>query len=154
MATPSNAVDEAAELLRNRISELEDELTKLKRALTNLTGRAGGRRGPGRPRGSTSSSRSSSGRRRRRRSGGTRADQAVKHVTESPGITASQIAERMKIKPNYLYRVLSDLQAEGKVRKDGRAYHPTAAGSRAANSGSSGGGSSSGSASSSSSSAS
>jgi DNA-binding HxlR family transcriptional regulator len=30
----------------------------------------------------------------------------------------------MKIKPNYLYRVLADLEQEGRVRKDGRAYHP------------------------------
>ena len=33
----------------------------------------------------------------------------------------------MKIKPNYLYRVLAELQKEGRVRKDGRAYHPAAA---------------------------
>jgi DNA-binding IclR family transcriptional regulator len=56
--------------------------------------------------------------------GGTRADQAVKLVTENPGISASDIAKRMKIKPNYLYRVLADLEQEGRVRKDGRAYHP------------------------------
>ena len=30
----------------------------------------------------------------------------------------------MKIKPNYLYRVLAELEKEGKVRKEGRAYHP------------------------------
>jgi hypothetical protein len=29
----------------------------------------------------------------------------------------------MKIKPNYLYRVLAELEKEGKVRKDGRAHH-------------------------------
>ena len=32
----------------------------------------------------------------------------------------------MKIKPNYLYRVLGELEKDGKVRKDGRAYHPVA----------------------------
>ncbi len=31
----------------------------------------------------------------------------------------------MKIKPNYLYRVLGELEKEGKVRKEGRAYHAT-----------------------------
>ncbi len=31
----------------------------------------------------------------------------------------------MKIKPNYLYRVLGDLQKEKRVRKDGRKYYPT-----------------------------
>ena len=28
----------------------------------------------------------------------------------------------MKIKPNYLYRVLGDLQKEGRVKKSGRKY--------------------------------
>ena len=30
----------------------------------------------------------------------------------------------MKIKPNYLYRVLGDLEKEGRVKKDGRQYYP------------------------------
>jgi DNA-binding IscR family transcriptional regulator len=48
----------------------------------------------------------------------------VKIVTSNPGITASEIAKRMKIKPNYLYRVMGDLQKDGQVRKKGRGYHP------------------------------
>ena len=48
----------------------------------------------------------------------------MKLISAKPGITASEIARELKIKPNYMYRVLSDLQKEGKVRKDGRAYHP------------------------------
>ena len=47
----------------------------------------------------------------------------MKLVAANPGISASEIAEQMKIKPNYLYRVLAELEKEGKVRKDGRAYH-------------------------------
>ena len=124
---PSNTVDEAASLIRERIRELDAERTQLERALASLTGGRQGRRGPGRPRGSTSSG-SAPGRRRRRR-GGTRADQAVKLVEANPGISASEIAKEMKIKPNYLYRVLGDLEKEGRVRKDGRAYHPAASSS-------------------------
>jgi hypothetical protein len=30
----------------------------------------------------------------------------------------------MKIKPNYLYRVLSDLEKQKKVKKKGRTYRP------------------------------
>jgi DNA-binding HxlR family transcriptional regulator len=30
----------------------------------------------------------------------------------------------MKIKPNYLYRVLGDLEKEGRVKKKGRQYYP------------------------------
>jgi sugar-specific transcriptional regulator TrmB len=116
MATVSSAVDQAANLLKERIEELEGELQKLQRALANLTDGRQGRRGPGRPRGSTGTTR------RRRRRGGTRADQAVKIVEANPGISASEIAKEMKIKPNYLYRVLGDLQKEGRVRKSGRKY--------------------------------
>ncbi len=61
---------------------------------------------------------------RRRRRGGTRADQAVELITSQPGISASDVAKTMKIKPNYLYRVLGDLEKEGRVKKDGRNYFP------------------------------
>jgi DNA invertase Pin-like site-specific DNA recombinase len=119
--SPANTVDEAVGLIRGRIKELDSERAKLERALASLTGGREGRRGPGRPRGSTAAA---APRRRRRRRGGTRADQAVKLITENPGISASEIAKQMRIKPNYLYRVLAELEKEGKVRKDGRAYHP------------------------------
>jgi DNA invertase Pin-like site-specific DNA recombinase len=119
--TPSNTVDAAAALIRERLRELDAERAQLERALSSLTGGRQGRRGPGRPRGSTAAA----PRRRRRRRGGTRSDQAVRLIEKNPGISASEIAKQMRIKPNYLYRVLGELQAEGKVRKDGRTYHPT-----------------------------
>jgi transposase-like protein len=112
----SNVLDEARTLVERRLKELDQERARLERALADLTGGRVGRRRPGRPKGS--------GRGRRRRRGSTRADQAVKIVTENPGITASEIAKQMKIKPNYLYRVMGDLQKERKVRKRGRGYHP------------------------------
>jgi DNA-binding MarR family transcriptional regulator len=49
----------------------------------------------------------------------------VKLVEQNPGISASDIAKQMKIKPNYLYRVLGELEKEGRVSKKGREYHPT-----------------------------
>ena len=63
-------------------------------------------------------------RRRRKRRGGTRADQAVELIGGQPGISASDVAKQMKIKPNYLYRVLGDLEKEGRVKKEGRKYFP------------------------------
>jgi len=120
----SDAVKDAANLLRQRLRELDAERAKVERALASLTDGSEGRRGPGRPRGtSNGSGASASGRRRRRRRGGTRADQALKLIAENPGIGASEVAKRMGIKPNYMYRVLADLEKEGRVRKDGRAYH-------------------------------
>jgi len=119
MAEDKNVLDKARALIEDRLKELEEERKRLERALSNLKGE---RRGPGRPRGSSSAAKSGSGKRRRRRRGGTRADHALKAVKESPGITASEIATKLKIKPNYVYRVMSDLTEDGKVTKDGRGY--------------------------------
>ena len=125
MTTSSNVVDEAAGLLRARLDELDSERAKLERALASLTDGREGKRGPGRPRGSSRTGAPSSGRRRRRRRGGTRAEQAEKLIADNPGIGASEIAKQLGIKPNYMYRVLTDLQKDGKVTKDGRAYTAT-----------------------------
>jgi predicted HTH transcriptional regulator len=125
MAPTDTAMDQAAAILKERLRELDSERAKVERALANLTEGREGRRGPGRPRGSrnataTPSPRAGAKRRGRRRS--TRADQAVRLVKSNPGITASQIAQRMRIKPNYMYRVLGDLQKDGRLKKNGRAY--------------------------------
>ena len=116
---PSDVLDQARSLIEERIKELDSERKSLERTLNDITGGRVGRRGPGRPRGSTS--RRTSGRKRGRRRS-TRADQAVKTVKANPGITASEIAKKMKIQPNYVYRVMGDLQKQGKVSKKGRGY--------------------------------
>jgi hypothetical protein len=64
-------------------------------------------RGPGRPRGT-----------------GGRAQEALKLVHKHPGITIGEMAKRMKIQANYLYRVLPHLEKEGKIRKRDKGYHP------------------------------
>ena len=113
MPQGSNTVDRARSLLEQRRGELRDELRQIEKAISGL---GGSRRGPGRPRGS-------GGRRRRRRGG--RADQAVKLIKENPGIGVSELGKKMRLKaPNYLYRVLPDLEKEGKIKKKGRGYHP------------------------------
>lgn len=132
MPSTSNALDEALDLVKRRLAELDEERQRLERALAELGGNITTRR-PGRPRGSgrgpgrppkAASSTATGPRKRRRRRGGTRADQAVKLVEQNPGISASEIAKQMKIKPNYLYRVLGELEKEGRVAKKGREYHP------------------------------
>lgn len=126
MPPTNNVLDEARQLVERRLADLEEERKRLERALAELGGKAS-RRGPGRPRGSSSKAAkatSSGPRRRRKRRGGTRADQAVKLIESQPGISASDVAKTMKIKPNYLYRVLGDLEKEGRVKKDGRQYYP------------------------------
>jgi hypothetical protein len=87
------------------------------------------RRGPGRPRGSTTKRRGrppGSGRKTatRRRRTGTRADQALALIKQNPGITVSDIAKRMGIRQNYLYRVTQELQKRRLVRRRDGGFHP------------------------------
>jgi hypothetical protein len=137
----------------SELKPLVDEyqrLTEAAAALEKVGGSAlativPGRRGPGRPRGSgrkaTVPSGKTSGRKpgrpaakparaaTKRRAGrgtgsGTRAAEALSFVTGQPGITIPELAAKMGIKQNYLYRVLPGLEKEGKVKKDGRGWHP------------------------------
>ena len=98
------------------------------------------RRGPGRPRSSSpgaaaatataaptakrTSSRTGGGRRGRPKGGGKRAVEALSHITAQPGITIPELASKMRIKQNYLYRVLPTLQKAGSVVKRGKGWHP------------------------------
>jgi hypothetical protein len=101
------------------------------------------RRGPGRPRGSVNRKTSAAataapakpgrkkagrppGRKRagRRKGSGTRAAEALSFVQGQPGITIPELAAKMGIKQNYLYRVLPGLEQEKKVNKQGRGWHP------------------------------
>ena len=66
---------------------------------------------------------STRGRGRPRGTGG-RAQEALKLVHMHPGITLAEMAKRMKIQANYLYRVLPQLEKDGKVKKRDKGYHP------------------------------
>jgi hypothetical protein len=121
-------VDSTVKEIDVRLKQLKEEVDRLEAARSALIGV---RRGPGRPRGSgatSSTRRRSSGRRpgrpRGRRSGGTRATQALELVRQRPGITIPEIAENLKIEPNYLYRVMPRLVADGQVTRDGQGWHP------------------------------
>jgi len=115
-------------------------------ARASVAAAVSGRRGPGRPRGSgkkraaaaTATARTrtaakpkrkaarATGRRRagHRKGSGTRAVEALALVKGQPGITIPELAAKMGIKQNYLYRVLPGLESEGKVTKRGRGWHP------------------------------
>ena len=97
MPRVSNTVDKARTLLERRLRELDDERTAGRGAhrRPRQERQARARAGRAAPAGT------------RRRRGGTRADQAVKIISENPGITVSELGKKMKLKrPNYLYRVL------------------------------------------------
>src|SRR3954454_2008162 len=113
----------------NRLKELRplhEEYLKLENAQEALSGVDQARgRGPGRPPGSTSRAASGNGRRRRRRrSCGTRAAQALDVVRQNPGISVSELGDKLGVtQKNYLYRVMANLQDDGAVRKEGRGFH-------------------------------
>lgn len=135
-------IDAAVQDIDNRLSELRSEEQKLVAARSALTG--GTRRGPGRPAGDGTVSATTTtraprtgrgpGRPRGRRGGNTRAKQALTLVRSRPGITIPQIASALRIEPNYLYRVMPRLIADGEVKRVGQGWHP-AGGNAAADKG-------------------
>ena|SRR5947209_5458347 len=116
-------VDATVRDIDNRLQALKEEVGRLEAARTALLGT---RRRPGRPAGAATTPRRGRrpGRPRGRRGGNTRARQTFELVQSQPGITIPQIAEAMKIEPNYLYRVLPKLVADGQVRRDGKGWYP------------------------------
>jgi len=152
-------LDEKRLEITNRLKELKplvEEYTRLEAAAAALAGVGGatssstatvtlGRRGPGRPRGSSNTKKAvaataapaaaapkaaaKAGRPAKRRAGrrkgsGTRAAEARSFVQGQPGITIPELAAKMGIKQNYLYRVLPGLEQENKVEKKGRGWYP------------------------------
>lgn len=122
MTSESNVLEEARDLIKRRLSDLDEERKRLERALADIGGSV---RRRGRPRGSRSTG-GGSGKRRRSRKGGTRAEHALELIKANPGMSAGEIAKKLGIKPNYMYRVMAELQKDGLVNKQGRGYHATA----------------------------
>jgi hypothetical protein len=124
-------LDEKRSEIGARLKELKplvEEYRRLEAAAAALDGvpqkataaaSASRARGPAKRRSSNGS-----GRRGRPKGSGTRGAEALALVKESPGITIPELAEKMGIKQNYLYRVLPGLADDGLVAKDGRGWHP------------------------------
>jgi predicted HTH transcriptional regulator len=110
-----SVVKQARDLLSVRLTELDKEKRQVERAMEAL-GPASNGSGPA----------PAKARRvkRRKRQGGTRLEEARTLIERTPGITAGEIAKQMRIKPNYLYRVVAQLEKDGVVRKSGRQLFP------------------------------
>jgi len=139
-------LDEKRKEITDRLKELKplvDEYHRLEAAAGALAGvggsavasaRAAVKRGPGRPRGAASKTATKTTARKarkpakrragRRKGSGTRAAEALTLVQGQPGITIPELAAKMGIKQNYLYRVLPGLEQEKKVTKKGRGWYP------------------------------
>ena len=96
------------------LKPLHDEYLTLQKAREALDGVDRPRRGAS-PR---------KGRRGRPRGSGGTSNRALEAIRKNPGITVSELARELKMRhPNYLYRVLPQLEAQGAVRKDGKGWH-------------------------------
>ncbi len=113
------------EELRPQVEEFR-RLEAAQRALEGVSDTAGESPAPrrGRAKRSAAGTRNGNGRRGRPKGSGTRAAEALQIVTDNPGITIPDMAQKMGIQQNYLYRVLPGLEQDGKVRKDGRGWFP------------------------------
>lgn len=122
-------LDDKKREINDRLKELKplvDEYNRLEAAKAALDGVGADSPAPSRRRRAASSGSPGNGRRRRGRprGSGTRATQALELVKGNPGISIPEIAEKMEIQQNYLYRVLPGLAQDGLVEKRGRGWHP------------------------------
>ena len=115
-----NFLEEKRSEIEQRLKELKplhDEyltLQKAKEALDGVERPARARPGTGARR----------GRRGRPRGSGGTAAKALEVIRQNPGIGVSDLARELKMRhPNYLYRVLPQLEEQGAVRKDGKGWH-------------------------------
>jgi hypothetical protein len=149
----TNFVETTLKDIEQRLKDLRDEVQKLEAAKSALGGLSEAparaiRRGRSRASAAVSAAASAAGSAPRRARGGrrpgrprgsrgsnTRAKQALDLVRNSPGITIPQIAQRLGIEPNYLYRVMPKLVSDGQIRREGQGWHPAGAGSAAGNGG-------------------
>jgi CRP-like cAMP-binding protein len=126
-------LDEKRREMQGRLKELRplvDEFHRLEAAISALDGVGSDAAPTPAPRRRSKASTNGAaapgpgnGRRGRPRGSGTRGKQALELVKGNPGITIPEIAQKMGIQQNYLYRVLPGLQKEGLIRKEGRGWH-------------------------------
>lgn len=124
-------VDSKVQEIDDRLRELADDMSKLKAARAVLAANEGSQRRAVRraqhkaTATATARTRRATSPRSPARHGGrtaTRAAQTVEIVRSKPGITIPELAKAMNIGPNYLYRVLPKLVADGQVKRDGRGW--------------------------------
>ncbi len=134
-------VDQKRGEMEDRLTELRpmvdeyDRLTKAVEALSSVgvgssRTAAKPKRAAAKPKRATATAKpkkrgsAGSGRRGRPKGSGRRDKQALRLVTNNPGVTIPEIAKKIGIKQNYLYRVLPTLEKEGFVVKKGRGWYP------------------------------
>ena len=131
-------VDKKRAEMERRLKELKpyvEEHDRLEAAIEALGGVARSasrsvsgatRRATRRPAGRKRGAGTGTGKRGRPKGSGKRGKQCADLVKKNPGITIPEIAKKIGIKQNYLYRVMPALEKEGLVTKKGKGWYPTA----------------------------
>lgn len=133
--TDKSVREVAREMMEKRLRELEPsvrEFEALKADVDALHGRANGvtpapaSRPAEKISGESTGDGETQARRGRPRGGGQRMEQFLAAVSEKPGIKIPEIAKAMEISPNYLYRLRTQAEEEGKIRREEStgALHP------------------------------
>jgi hypothetical protein len=112
----TNTVREQVDARLKELEPLVEEYERLQRVVQVLDGETAASSGRATPRRSMRSQVTT------RRGHSRRSEEALKLVSERPGITVAEAAEEMGIGTTYLYRLLPRLEREGRVRKEGRGY--------------------------------
>ncbi|UUY05791.1 MarR family transcriptional regulator [Svornostia abyssi] len=118
-------LEEKKQEIEARLAELRplvEEYERLEAASRALNGLDGAQAAPSSSRRRRSGG-GGSGRRGRPKGSGTRGTQALDLVKANPGIAIPELAEKMGIKQNYLYRVLPGLEQDGLVEKRDRGWY-------------------------------
>ena len=103
--------------MKSRLAVLREETREIEQALAAVKGKS---QTKAKAASKTKAKAKSSNGRRGRKPG--RAPQFISLLEKNPGVTISEAAKEMKIKPNYLYRVSADLLKDGRITKDGHGY--------------------------------
>jgi hypothetical protein len=145
MTPPSDASQQAADLIRARLAEIDRERKQLERAITSLVpttqnSPAGSRQNPAArttsatrrratatkrqgPRTSKGHRRTPSRRKTRARPGQRQAE-LLKQIRANPGAPVSQLAKSMGVAPTQLYPIARRLTAQGEIKKHERGFAP------------------------------
>lgn len=114
----SDAVQQAKELLQNRLAEIDKERRQLEHALSSLGPSRARRPGPKATR-SAPRKRRSGGKRARR---GQREAEFLAQIKDKPGAKISEIAGSIGVAPQQLYPIARRLSESGQVTRKGDGF--------------------------------
>jgi hypothetical protein len=131
-----DTIDNARQLIRSRLADLDVEAESLERALVSLGEGTGAKRRPGRPRKRASVATAPPQPKRARRKGkgkskgkraprGQRREQFLTALAKSPGARVSEIAKQLGISANQTHTLAGRLHQQKAIRKSGKGYRLT-----------------------------